>query len=65
MSPDFGTRLSVYFTIIEILLISNLVYFVPDYRNKIAILSIYLFIVSFKLNDYIYRDSYLYNLIIF
>jgi hypothetical protein len=65
ISPDIGTRLSVYFTIFEILLIGNLVYFVPDYRKKIVILSIYLFIVTYKLNDYIHRDSYLYNLILF
>jgi hypothetical protein len=65
ISPDIGTRLSVYFTIFEILIISNLVYFVQNYRNKIVILSIYLLIVSYKINDYIYRDSYLYNIILF
>ncbi len=65
LSPDIGTRLSIYFSIFEILIIGNLIYFMPRYKDKILILITYFSVTAIKLFDYMNRDSYQYHSILF
>ena len=64
LSPDLGTRLSLYFTIFEILIIGNLVYYIPRLEGRILILIAYFAVTGIKLFDYMNRDSYQYHSIL-
>lgn len=63
-SPDIGTRLSIYFTIFEILIIVNLVYYIPRFKDRFFILITYIAVTTIKLLDYMNRDSYQYHSIL-
>ena len=61
LSPDIGTRLALYFTIFEILIIGNLVYYIPRFKDKFLIFITYIALTVIKLFDYVTRDSYQYH----
>lgn len=61
LSPDIGTRLAQYFTIFEILIIGNLVYYIPRFKDKFLIFITYIAVTAIKLFDYMTRDSYQYH----
>ncbi len=63
-SPDLGTRLSIYFTIFEILIIGNLVYYIPRFKDKFLIFITYIAVTAIKLFDYMNRDTYQYHSIL-
>ena len=64
LSPDIGTRLSLYFNIFEILIIGNLVYYIPRFKGRILILITYFTVTGIKLFDYMNRDAYQYHSIL-
>jgi len=64
LSPDIGTRLSLYFSIFEILIIGNLVYYIPRFEGRIWILIAYFAVTAIKLFDYMSRDTYQYHSIL-
>jgi hypothetical protein len=63
ISPDIGTRLSSYFTILDILLFSNLVYYV-NRQHAILILSLLSIIVSYKIYGYVNDENFIYHTIL-
>jgi hypothetical protein len=64
LSPDLATRLSLYFTIFEILIIGNLVYYIPRFKDKFLVFITYIAVTAIKLFDYMNRDSYQYHSIL-
>lgn len=64
ISPDLGVRISSYFTIVEIILASKLVYFVQRRTKRIAIATIFSIVAVYKLFGYINSDYYTYKSIV-
>jgi len=63
ISPDIGTRLSVYFTIFEIILAGNLIYFNNKISVKLFLFFIFVSMACYKLFGYMNNDRYEYYLI--
>jgi hypothetical protein len=64
LSPDIGVRLSVYFTIVELILISKLLTSKLNILNKLIVLSIVTTFGFYKLHSYAIIELYKYNTIV-
>jgi hypothetical protein len=63
ISPDLGTRLSSYFTIFEIILSGNLIYFNNKFPTRFFLFFLFVFMAVYKIIGYMYNERYEYNLI--
>ena len=64
LSPDIGVRLSVYFTIVELILISKLLTSKLNMLNTLIVLSVITSIGFYKIHSYAVIESYKYNTIV-
>lgn len=64
LSPDLGVRLSVYFTVVEIFLLGNLVYFTERSYKRIVVIGIILLVSYYKLSTYFVYEMYDYKWIL-
>ncbi|WP_295200736.1 EpsG family protein [uncultured Chryseobacterium sp.] len=64
ISPDVGVRLSVYFTVLEMFLLANLVFFAKKFQIKVILLLIIFSLCSYKLSTYFKYPAYEYKSII-
>lgn len=61
VSPDIGVRLSSYFTIFDVLIAGNLIYFTQKTMNRIVIVTIFSSIAIYKLLGFIESEYYMYH----
>jgi hypothetical protein len=61
ISPDIGVRLSSYFTIFDIILAGNLVYFIESRGLRISLVTIFALMAIYKLFGYMSDQFYQYN----
>lgn len=64
ISPDFGVRFSVYYTMMECILASLMLYFVKSSTRRIVIVTVFALISIYKLIGYMDNDFYTYKSII-
>ena len=64
ISPDIGVRMSVYFTVLEMFLLANLVYLVKRTDIKFIVLLIIFAVAIYKISTYLNYPAYEYNWII-
>lgn len=63
ISPDFGSRFSVYYTIIDCVLAGLMLYLVKDVRKRFVIVTVFSLISIYKLVGYMNNDYYIYKFI--
>ena len=64
ISPDIGVRLSVYFTVLEMFLLANLVFFAERIQIKVILLIIIFSLCSYKISTYFKYPAYEYKSIV-
>jgi hypothetical protein len=65
ISPDFGVRLSVYYTIVDCVLVGYMLTLISGWKNRIFIVTIFSAIAVYKLFGYMANDYYTYKSILF
>jgi hypothetical protein len=64
ISPDFGVRLSVYYTIVDCVLVGYMLTLINGWKNRIFIVTIFSAIAVYKLFGYMANDYYTYKSIL-
>ena len=62
ISPDFGVRFSTYYTVVDMLLVGNMLYLCKNTSSKVIIFAIISLMVLYKINSYAILDTYIYKL---
>lgn len=64
ISPDFGVRFGVYYTIHESVLVGLMLFLVKDIRKRLIIVTIFSLVCIYKLTGYSENEYYIYKSII-
>jgi hypothetical protein len=64
ISPDFGVRFSVYYTISESILVGLMLFMVKDIRQRLIIVTVFSLVCIYKLTGYSENEYYIYNSIL-
>lgn len=64
VSPDFGVRFSSYYTIVDTILVGNIIYFVKSRSIKISVLLLFVCLSLYKVNVYASEKTYQYKTIL-
>lgn len=62
ISPDFGVRFSTYYTIVDMVLVGNMLYLCKQNYQKIIIFVVISAMVIYKISTYAFLEPYLYKL---
>ncbi|WP_312194491.1 EpsG family protein [Sphingobacterium multivorum] len=63
ISPDFGVRFSSYFTVVDMLLVGNMLYLGGSNSNKIIIFTVISIMIFYKISTYAFLDMYNYKFV--
>lgn len=64
VSPDFGVRFSSYYTIVDILLVGNIIYYAKSRLIKVSVLLLFVCLSLYKVSVYASEKTYQYKTIL-